>query len=576
MPLTSLRSPGTTRKPSKSERERVQEVQNQIKDDVQWRNKWGEASNWDRYEDYYRGHFTGDGIVPTNVFFPRLRETIPQAYFRNPNVVPSNHLPDSKVKSKILQRLDSWIINLINLKWELKMGAQDTFLMGTGFLKIGYDSLYGLNEELLGQTSYDDKGNRLEYQANVLPGHPWALRFHPTNVLLPWGSTRPADLRRVTFRVLRLLEDVKNDPKYRSSVTKKLTHSTVNLLMDDGNDNVQTNEEWIWLYETHDLREGRVMVTAEGLDTEFLRDDDDLLTDIIGGPPVTIMVWNPNGRALWGVPDAKILEPTQLEANTVSTLASKSRKIDLPKFLYDKDFLDEDDLDALISETVGAGVGVDGNPHDIFMELKPTGQGALSMELERLLHWGREQLGSSVTRSGSYTYPTKRVTAAEVGAVTEGSDIREGARRDAVADALVDVIAKVNRLIFHFWDKEMYIYAPDVDPRFDYIVFRGKDLKGTYDYRIDPEEMRPPSTSEKQQQALVLGPELLRASVQLQGLVDPTSVIHQTMQHFQGWDLGALMPNQPPQTTPKGVARLDPSGVLVPMQLAQRGTQANA
>ena len=553
----------------RKESERVKEVAGWIRDDMKWRNEWAEADHWQRWDDYYRGHFPGDDgrinskIIPVNVFFPHIRTFIPQTMFYNPSVTVGSNMPTSGVKGKILQHLDKWLIRKLGFKNEARMSSQDCFTCGTGFLKHGYDSEFGLSEQFMGQSHLGDDDELLEYSTNVIPGLPWTLRCHPSDVLLPWGCTSPKNLRRIIFRSLRLLKDVKADPKYRSSVTRKMKAGTVRLDLSD-NKPVKTEEEWVWIYRTHDLREGIVMVTSDGV-KEFLQDEDDVLVNTIRGAPVSFVSWNPNSRSVWGVPEAKILERTQIEANTISTLAARSRKASVPKWAIEREGLTEEALKNFESEEVHAIVQTEGPPRDMMMELKATGEPYLALELQRVIAQGRQQVGFAETRAGSFTAPAKRVTGREVDAVESGADIQAGIRREAVGDALEDTVEKWNHLIFRFWDQLMWIRAPDIDPSYEFIIFTGRDLRGKYDYQIDSEEMRPPNHQEKQNEAAFLAPQLLKVAAELPNLVDAPSIIGEVLARFPGWDVHAGTPKGQRQSTGKA-ARLDPSGFLVPME----------
>ena len=176
----------------------LKEWQDAIRLALRYRRVFGRSQDWKRYKQYYRGFF-GQNQIPVNIIFSTLRSMIPQVYFRNPKVYITPDRPGYFPHSRVLERLDNWLIRELNIKNTMKSEILDVGLCGRGMGIFGYDSEFGFNPdlaspEILGDvttTSFDDKsGERIEYNSNCKPGMPWYLRCNPTDFLVPWGTNR--------------------------------------------------------------------------------------------------------------------------------------------------------------------------------------------------------------------------------------------------------------------------------------------------------------------------------------------------------------------------------------------------
>lgn len=542
---------------SKAEKKLLGDFRQQIQDDLSWREYWGESHMWDTWDRYYRSKFAEEVRSPYNVFFPHLRSMTPQVYFRNPSISLTTNRLSGPVKAAVAERLLQHWMYVSGIKEEIQLATHDCWLCGSAFGLVGWDD--GEAPTYLTDAGYD---------TNRLPGYPWVRRAHPSDILLPWGARTRRDITRFVLRKWIRKDDLLESDLYaeKRSAIKKIKAKDYfyeDLGAGGKKTTSQSHEDWLVIYERHDLKTGRIYVFVDECD-EFLRDEEETLQAVLSGLPVSMLLWNPNGRAVWGVSEAKILQTTQLEANSLNTTASIERRASVPKFAYDKELLDENEIINYTSETPNVGVGVDGNPNDAIKDLPSRGNPMLQLELERVLSQGREQLGHPMTRAGSYTPPTKRATAKEVEAAEYGADIPVSDRRVKTGDFLEALARKALRIMTAFWDKPRMIYAPDIDPRFSHIIFRGTDLGSNFEYRIESEEMAPPNTAQRRQEAVALGPELIKLAQVLQGAIDPMAIVNQVMKNFPSWDLSALLaPTQQQFKQARGVGLLDKSGVLI-------------
>jgi hypothetical protein len=462
----------------------------EIKAGERYRDKYGQAKRWSDYRDYYRGEWN-QTILPVNRIFSYGRSLIPRVYFRSPRVCATPTRPDLAAHARVVEAIDNWLIKETNLKQTLKRAALHAYLCGTGPIKLGYDSEFGFiptqmvdrNTSTVTQVARNENRN-IEYNVNINPGMPWADPCMPEDIIVPWGAKYGTNLPWIAHRILRPLDDVKADQKYKNvgeikgtrrarvdeSLTQKLYFK---------NDELKYAE----LFEIRDMQYNEVIVICE--DTVLLRQPDALQVE---GAPFEFIIFNEDPEYFWGIPDVRILEPQQLELNETRTQTAYHRRIALLKFLYLKGAIKEEELERFLSGKVGVAVGVDAESlASAISIMQPHIPPDLQAEAQNILNDMRESMGFSENQEGSFSRGRSPRSATEVTQVAQSFEARVNERQDIVADVLERVVRKWNQYIFSFWDQERVIEV--VGPGGDqfWVKYTGEELKGEYTLKIDPE-----------------------------------------------------------------------------------------
>ena len=493
----------------------VSQWQDRIRNGQRFQSKFGKSSCWETYKRYYRHEF-GSGIIPVNLVFSILRSMVPQVYFRNPSVTCTARKPglQNELNARIVEHLDNWLLQELSSKYEFKKMVTDTFLCGISNGFIGYDSEYGFSPEKFEEsggfslTQFDKKGYRIEQNASINPGMPWFLRARPEDVIYPWGTESAINSEWVAMRVFRPVDHVKMDKKYTNtsdltgSFTQQRTGPEGSVQPDPYQDSgLLKDREWVEIWQIHDACTGKVFAITMNHD-KFLRNEVDELQ--IEGLPVVNMVFNPDPDYIYGIPDARIIEPQLLELNEIRTQAMKHRRIDIAKFLYKKKAIDARELLKMTNESVGAGVEVDtdGPLSDAIMTLQPGASGILQDLIaagETVMGDVRETVGFSRVAQGAYQGKT-HITAEETSRVFQSLQIRLDERRDIAADCLSQVIRKWNQIIFKFWDAEKVAQVDGPEGAHYWLKFTGPQIKGEYDIKVEAQE-GPPTDSQSRKQS---------------------------------------------------------------------------
>lgn len=494
--------------------------QDRIFNGLRYQQKVGRGQEWMRYKAYYRHEYAAN-TLPVNLMFSVLRSLTPQIILRNPKVTatPRKSGQLAELNARIVQKIDNWLIHELMMKRELKRIVGDCFFAGTATGFVGYDSMFGFDpsqSDPTGQFSlsqFDRKGDRIEWNKGVQPGMPWFLRARPEDVVFPWGCTGIESADWIAMRIFRRVTDLQKDKKY--SNTKDLTGEIIPVRTypeggrltdwkEATNFSPDPDARWVELWQVHDARTGKVLALTMQNENKLLRNDTDEMQ--VDGLPAETLTFNPDPDYIYGVPDARIIEPQLLELMDIRTQAMKHRQIDLIKSLIKKGSLDAEQKQKLKSGDIGAFVEVDTEMglRDCVLPLNP-GVGGI---LEELTAMGsvvqgdvREMVGFSRILQGEYQGKT-HVTSAETQAVMASANIRLDERRDAVVDMLTRVVRKFNAYIFKYWtaDRVESIVGPDGAKY--WIKFNGQEIADDYDLMIEPEEGTNLDTATKRDQYL--------------------------------------------------------------------------
>ena len=488
----------------------------EIRAGIRYRTVYGKTADWKKYKNMYRG-FWQKGVVPVNIMYAVARSLIPQVYFRNPRVGVVARKPGFSMHARVVERIDNYIIHETGLKNELKSLVLDTYLCGRGPGILGYDTEFGFNPSFQTNdnyaidgslTSFSKTGERIEYTDNVKPGMPWFMRCNPMDFIIPWGTYKWEDARWFAFRKMRMLRDIKEDPKYKNKNNLKAPYVTridggegkgeAQQMLHEGN----ARQEWVELWQIHDKRSGRVFVLS--LDhSKFLRDEFDFLQ--VEGLPGDVLGFNEDPDYFWWPPDARMIERQQDELNDIRTMAQKHRRVALLKILYDKGLVGKDELSKLLDGDVKAAIAIDAGPNGDVRKSVALLQSHVppdfSIAAKEVREDVREVVGFSRNQMGSFEDSSGRRTAHEAEIVRAASMIRIHERRDVMSDYLTRIIRKENQLIFENWTAERVVDIVGEDGARYWIKFTGPEIRGEFSYKINPEESLPSDRGTKRAEA---------------------------------------------------------------------------
>ncbi len=496
----------------------IEDWRDLIKQGQRYKETYGNSKRWSTYRDYGRGKFskfTGgtDGILPYNLVYAMEKATVPNVYFRNPYLTASpRYQPGYQMHAKVIESVDNWLIQELNIKSIMKTAVRDAYYTNKGIIKTGYDTLAGgtqIEEKGINQKISEllntpitqlgkKKGERVEYNVNVKPGMPWAVRVMPDYIIVPFGVRTLDDCPWIDHVIIRSLADVKNDPKYKN--TTKLEGTHVEQMTKGMNaDYYREMSKYADLVEIHEIRDFKrkeIKALVPGYDQWIRPPEEDIMQ--VEGLPYVDFTFNEDTEYYWGASDVQIIEPQQLEVNEARTQAMYHRRVALVKFLFQDKMIDDTEIAKMLSENVGPGVKCKGAPGETVSILQPHIPLDLIQWTDTIRSDVRELLGHSRQSMGEA--PPGRRTKFEMQGVFAGKEIRMDERRDIVGDALMKLMRKINQIIFTKWDKEKVAQVVGYDGARYWVAYNAKAIRGEYTLRVDVESMTPQTKAGKKQE----------------------------------------------------------------------------
>lgn len=520
----------------------------QIRKGIEFRNKRTYQKSWAQWRKFYRGEYTS-GVLPDNVFFKMLRTMIPRVYFRNPSVTISPRRRQQGsieyyVMAMLLEQVDNALFDRMRLKQTMKKAVMDGFLYGTGVLKLGYGAQFTSTPDLAEPTDAPagKHGHRVEYHSFVLPDTPWVLRvptgrFIVPNYALDWPSCRWA-----AHEELRHVDDVRNDDRLQH-----VADINAGVLTSSADDATTKLGDQVSLVEVRDKKSGEVFILAPTQRDKVLAQDDDLL-QFENRLPFFPIQFNGDDEYFWATPDAKILEPHQVEMNEIRRITRAHRKLSILKWMVREGGVSVDEIMKLLTtDEIGAVVKVDKDAQSFEQVIKEFTAGDIpagvlkAQEIEDQTI--QEILGLGVNQFGEYAPGSSDRSATEAMIVNQATQIRTDERRDVMADTIVDLTEHLNHVVLSQWQGEQLVAIVGPEGQDLWVKFKAQDIKSLeYDVKVDPDSSIPETKAVRLQKT-----QMLYAAAQQDQNFDKRKIAIRFVQELEG-PAGIDLLSQPQQT----------------------------
>jgi len=341
------------------------------------------------------------------------------------------------------------------------------------------------------------------------------------------------------------LEDVKAAPAYSKKVTSKLTAKPGEGEggRDDGEledrDQAETGRQQIKIYKIWDLRTRKKLVFVEGC-------DDFLMTEAFKRLPLHFLRFEMDPDEFFPIPPIYHMLHPQDEYNDSRDMLRKLRKGIVPRYTYDENLVDPEDMEKLESGEIGTYIPVKGHQVE---PIRPINQPSWSESMIRSLAASKQEFDEMSGVGAEQRQVAESKTAKQAQIVAHAGAVQNSFNRQIVADWLGDIINELLQLAIDHMVLDRWILrnvdpfsqfamreAQNISERHQEITFQDlQDANSNFrwDVTVSVDSLSPVSRQEQQAawnqaltmlanpsiaQILALSPELAKKTLDLNGV----------------------------------------------------------
>ncbi len=552
---------------------------------MDFRKRYGLETAWNELEGmYYNMPETAVDKGP-NIIASQGDSLLSQIATSKPTIMVSPRQVGEVETAPVVQALDSLLMDELHIRREVMRSFHHAYLWSTGIVKIGYDSEYGYDPIFdIGEgnpigytlTQFSKKGHQIEFN-DIQPGMPWVRSCLPHDIVVPWGTIELEDAEWIAHRVVRHIDDIRDDIRYTN--TKDLVPS---MSMEDYMSNYTLVEksyrtarnnsygrngrgkaDYIEMFEIHDKRTGKVIVICPGYDKK-LREEQNFLQ--IRGLPFASVSTIARTRSLWTTPEAFYLLFHQSEMIDIASTAKKQRWANILKFLVKEGSMKAEELEKILSPSVAVAAFVQNGELDKVIKAVNAGQPnlALYQDMDQIKRYAREASGQSNNQVGEYDSSSRR-TATEAQIVSQSSGMRTNRKMMEVGDLYVNIFKLLNQVCFKFWKTPRVLEVLGEEAKSKWVSFTGPQISGNYIYKLEFSAERGDNGDARRQEAI-----MIYQALRMDPRVNPDLLIQYLVRKFNDPGLAAVFMAADQGGQNRGEGGQDANS-RVPLQGVQQG-----
>jgi len=558
-----------------------------------WRSEEGFDAKWHRMIDLYRGktyfndtHLGGgyggnisQDRISVNLAFSTINVMAPSVAVNHPKITVSANQEGDEDRAVFVEAVVNYLWRHHDYRKPFRRAVKDFLIIGHSWMKVGWRFVeqerdltpeefaleYDEASLEVEQFSYDNPEmiNDLPSDQDVLDALPrkkmevvedqvFVERVSPFDMFVDPEATNLDDARWIAQRIVRPLNEVKKDKRYKRSVR-------INLEADSGvryrweNDNER--EEYanpgnrVTLYEYYDLVNGTVSVCAATGD-DFLLDPQPM--PYYSGHPFVMMRNYDVPDMFYPMGDLESIESLQEELNKTRSQMVNHRKRYARKYLYHERSFGPEGREALESDEDGRFVPVIDENRDLNGVVIPLAQTPLAPEMynHSNIIEGDINTVSGVSEYARGQMPETRRTATEASIIVDAGNARAADKLAVVEISISEVARMVMQLMQQFMTDAQMVRITGKDDRKFYVAYTRDDIAGEYDFSVEGGSTQPYNETARRQQAI----SLMNAMAPLVGtVVDPVELAKHVLSNGFGiQDADRYIMQQQPMMPPGG------------------------
>lgn len=559
--------------------EKLKRYRNRLNHARRWREEEGYDDTWERMLDLYKGKHFPAGLededrIAINIAFSTINVIFPSISVNHPKIEVMANRPEDENRAVITEAIINYWWRHYDFRTPFRRAAKDFLVVGHGWIKVGYrfvekfeamdpeekresiaemtaqTDLYAAdNPELAASLPTDDEieANVPDSKAIIVEDRPFLERISPFDMFVDPEATSLEDARWIAQRIIRSLEEVKVDERYRSSVRRSVKSDAVlssDWMSESQRRKMDTDLDRVTIWEFYDLQDETICVFSEGAD-DYLIEPREM--PYAFGHPFEFIANYEVPDEFYPIGDLEMVEAPQQELNKTRSQMMNHRKKYGRKYLYRASALGPDGRQGLESNEDNIAIEVidDNLPlQDILMPVPITPMSGDLYQYSQIIESDMDKV-SGVNEYARGATPEVRRTATEAAMIQDASNARSADKLALIELAIGKIARKVLMLAQQYMtDKQVARVVGSEGQQFwfDYEV---EDIEGEYDFAVEGGSTQPQNDTFRRQQAVAM----MNSLAPLIGtVIDPAEIAKHVLQFGFGIKSPGkfIMPPMPP------------------------------
>ena len=587
----------------KTRSERYENTKERLEVAKRWRHDEGYEDKWRRMIDLYRGKtywdVSGTGLptdrISVNLAFSTINVIGPAVAVNHPKITVSANREDDADRAIFVEAVVNYLWRHHDYRKPFRRTVKDFLILGHGWLKVGWKfveeerqrSEYEIEEDYAtAQVEVSDFGYENPELAGDLPtdqqmqdsipftqmeiveDQPFVERISPFDMFIDPEATCMEDAKWVAQRIVRPIEEVRRDKRFRKGVRQNLQADSglkIRWENDEERDRYSDLVERVTLYEYYDLDEGLISVCADGTD-DYLLDPTPMPYNF--GHPFVLLRNYDIPDSFYPMGDLEAIESLQEELNKTRSQMVNHRKRYARKYLYHERSFGPEGREALESDDDGRFVPVVDENRPLGEVVVPLPQVPLAPEMynHSTIIENDVNTVSGVSEYARGQMPEIRRTATEASIIADAGNARASDKLAMVEICIGEVARHVIQLMQQYMTRDQMVRIIGKDNEKHYIAYTRDDIIGEYDFSVEGGSTQPLNETARRQQAI----SLMNALAPLVGtVIDPAELARYVLSYGFGVEsperfLVQQQPQMPPMGGPPPEGGVPPQGMAPP------------
>jgi len=550
---------------SSKRKKRLEFYRSELERARDYRMTQGYEDMWERMIDLYRGRClpatsNPDDRIVVGIAFGTINVIFPSVSVNYPKIIVQPAMPEDEDRAVITEAVTNYNWRHHDYQDQFRLAVKDYLVIGHGWIKTSWnyrEQMVSASPEEMESDYADAVGEADQYAAEnpamapyvaddaeirqmipsqrviVAEDQPVIERVSPFDMYVDPEATNMDDVRWICQRIVRTLDEVRSDKRYKQSVRLKVEgDAAAERVMEQQRSffkrgNQHPEDQRVTIYEWYDIKSNTISVCAEGAD-DFLVDPTPC--PFAFGHPFVMLRNYDVPDYFYPIGDLEAIEPLVLELNKTRTISMGVRKKFARKYLYREGAFDAAGRQALESDVDNTYVPVaDANtPFTEVIGVVPQ----TNVPPEIFEH--SQQVEDDITTvSGVSEYqrgqiPETRRTATEAAIISDNVNARSADKLAQIEKGISKCARRVVQLQQQFMSQVQVARVVGPDAAIYWVPYSAEDIQGEFDFEVEAGSTQPLNETVRRQEAT----SFMQAMAPFMGtILDPVAVLQHVLKY---------------------------------------------